>query len=181
MSRRDLTEEELALWRFVTRRVTPHHGHGVTPAAPTPRHPQPDEPPAVPREQAPPPRRVAPAPLALGANAGIDRRTAQRFAKGQMAIEGRLDLHGRTLKEAQAAVSGFVRAAANDGQRFVIIITGKGGADREPGGRGRIRAEAIHWLDHPSLRPLILAVREAGPRHGGAGALYVLLRRHRST
>ena len=98
-----------------------------------------------------------------------------------MPIEGRLDLHGRTLKEAQAAVSSFIRAASGAGLRFVIIITGKGGPDRDSGGRGRIRSEAIHWLDHPSLRPMILAIRHAGPRHGGAGALYVLLRRNRST
>lgn len=177
MSRRDLTEEEFALWRFVTRRVTPHYGRAVPPAAQAPRHPQPDEIEPPPPHQPAPPRRVVPAPLALGATAGIDRRTAERFAKGRMPIEGRLDLHGRTLKEAQAAVSGFVRAAASGGQRFVIIITGKGGPD----GRGRIRSEAFHWLDHPSLRPLILAVREAGPHQGGSGALYVLLRRNRST
>ena len=115
MSSRDLSEEELALWRYVTRRVTPQFGRNVPPAASIPRHPEVEEG-AAPTSSTAPPRRQLPPPLALGASAGIDRRTAQRFAKGSMPIEGRLDLHGRTLKEAQAAVSSFIRAASGAGQ-----------------------------------------------------------------
>lgn len=33
------------------------------------------------------------------------------------------------------------------------------------------------WLNQPSIRPRILAFRPAPPRGGGAGGLYVLLRR----
>jgi DNA-nicking Smr family endonuclease len=179
---RDLTEEELALWQYVTRNVTPAFGRRSSAA----RHPQPEAPPPPPPEAAagppPPPRRSLPQqPLQLGASDGIDRRTAQKFARGALAITNRLDLHGLSLRDAQAAVSGFVKRSHAAGDRCVIIVTGK---DRtaHPGGegRGRIRREALHWLEHPSLRPLILAVREAQPMHGGSGALYVLLRRQRT-
>ena len=180
-ARREPTEDELTLWRYVTRDVTPQQPHPILRTA---RHPSP-EPDAPPPVRAPEQAPAAPAsrpqsrptPLALGATAGIDRRTAQRFGRGQIPIEARLDLHGKTVRDAHDAVDRFLRRAAHGGLRCVLIVTGKGGGTSET--KGRIRGEAMHWLDHPALRPLILAVREARSRDGGAGALYVLLKRQR--
>ena len=181
-ARREPTEEELALWRYVTRDVAPQHPHSVLRTA---RHPTPEPPPPPKRAAeiiappAPTPARppVRPAPLALGATAGIDRRTAQRFSRGQMDIDAKLDLHGHTVSEAHMAVDRFLRRAAQGGFRGVLLVTGNGGGSE---GKGRIRSAAMHWLSHPSLRPSILAVREARSRDGGSGALYVLLRRQRA-
>jgi DNA-nicking Smr family endonuclease len=173
--RRDLSDDELALWRYVTRNVTPQAGRGVVSAA---RHPAPE--PDVEIPAAPPRVRTAPVvsapPLVAGTTAGIDRRTAQRFTRGQMAIDARLDLHGMTLREAHAAVGRFLRLSATAGYRCVLVITGKGGGEAP----GRIRGEIGHWLSQTALRPLILAVHQARTRHGGAGALYILLKRQRS-
>jgi DNA-nicking Smr family endonuclease len=173
-ARRDLTEDELALWRHVIRDVAPYANNRPArpPLSPAARHPTPETPALPPAE-----RHAAPRPLVLAATDGIDRRTARRFARGEMTIDARLDLHGLTLREAHAAVDRFVRRCADEGRRLVLIVTGKG-AHRQGG--GRIRGEALHWLDHAALRPLILAIHEAGVRHGGAGAFYVLLRRQRA-
>ena len=107
-----------------------------------------------------------------------------------MAIEGRLDLHGLTQTEAHRALDGFIVAEHEAGKRCVLVITGKGGArfDRDDGGNdtgwrppaGVLRELTPRWLSAPGLRPRVVAWHPAQPRHGGAGALYVLLRRHRS-
>lgn len=191
---RDLTAEELALWQYVTRdvkrssrrviaNVTAEPDNtlygNVQPTSKIARPPIPQAPaPASPR-----PSRA----LTLGAPDGMDRRMAQRFARGEMKIDARLDLHGMSLSQAESAVTYFVQSASAAGHRCLIVVTGKGrrgdhhSSDQgiDAPARGRIRAETPHWLNRPSLRPLILAVREAHFRHGGGGALYVLLKRRR--
>lgn len=166
------------LWRYVTRNVTPYRPQ---------RHPTPD-PVASEREPvreknrdadfsapSPPPAKRAPLPLKLGAVAAMDKRTGQRFKRGEMPIDGRIDLHGLTLDQAHGALTGFIRRSHARGARCVIVVTGKGGEK----GAGKIRREAPDWLNRPELRPLILAVTEARQQHGGGGALYVLLKRTR--
>ncbi len=170
---------DLDLWRYVTRNVTPYR---------TQRHPAPDasgpdtgaEPASIIAREtefampAPPPARRASQPLKLGAVAAMDKRTGQRFKRGEMSVDGRIDLHGLTLDQAHAALASFIRRSHARGDRCVIVVTGKG----DKGG-GRIRRETPEWLNRPDLRPLILAVTEARRQHGGAGALYVLLKRTR--
>src|SRR5690606_33327557 len=116
---------------------------------------------------------IQPQPLKMGSAADIDRRTAQRFQRGEMHVDGRIDLHGLTLEQAHGALTAFIRGAAARGSRCVMVVTGKG----KGGSIGKIRAEAPHWLNQASLRPLILAVSQARMQHGGTGALYVLLKR----
>jgi DNA-nicking Smr family endonuclease len=117
-------------------------------------------------------RRSAPyAPHRFG---GIDRATAERFKRGLRPIEARLDLHGMTQAEAHRALGEFVRAASAAGRRSLLVITGRG-TDQ----RGTLKNAVPRWLDEGELRRRILAVAAAKPRHGGAGALYVLLRRRR--
>jgi DNA-nicking Smr family endonuclease len=77
----------------------------------------------------------------------------------------------------------FLTRAAADGQRTVLVITGKGraNASEEPPldaeRRGVLREAVPRWLAQAPLRDLIWAVRPAGPRQGGDGALYVLLKK----
>ncbi len=168
---------DLDLWRYVTRNVTAYRPQRHP--APDSAAPQTDPPPIQDREAdfsalSPPPARRAALPLKLGAVAAMDKRTGQRFKRGEMAIDGRIDLHGLTLDQAHGALGSFIRRAHARGDRCVIVVTGKG----EKGG-GRIRREAPEWLNRPDLRPLILAVTEARRQHGGGGALYVLLKRTR--
>ena len=126
---------------------------------------------------APPPAPTGPPPaLEPGGAAGVDARAAARLRRGQMRPEARLDLHGHTLDRAHRALAGFIDCAALDGRRCVLVITGKGNIGRTG---GTIRSEFPRWLNQARLRPRILAFAEAQPKDGGAGAFYVLLRKHR--
>ncbi len=65
----------------------------------------------------------------------------------------------------------------------MLLITGRqrpaeGNAGRGER-RGAIRAKFLDWLTHGAHAGRIAAIRPAHPRHGGAGAVYVVLRRAR--
>jgi len=122
----------------------------------------------------PPPALQQPA-LEAGSAPGLDKRTAERLRRGQIAIEARIDLHGHSQAEAHRALTAFIIGAAEAGRRCVLVITGKGAA-----GAGVIRTAVPAWLNGAELRPKILAFRPAQPRDGGTGALYVLLKRKRA-
>lgn len=128
------------------------------------------------------PPATEPPQLSVDAPAGIDRNTHDRFRRGEMEIESKLDLHGRTLDAAFADVKSFIAANYRAGRRCVLIITGKG--RQKPDAdifeqRGGLRRSLPDWLNHADLRPKILAFAPAQPRHGGDGAYYVLLKRKR--
>lgn len=119
---------------------------------------------------------------------GLDKRTAERLRKGRMEIDGKLDLHGLTRAEAHRRLRSFITAAQIQGKRCVLVITGKGSSkqksDDAPFMRsekaGILREAVPKWLLAPDLRQLVIDIRHAQPKHGGSGALYVLLRRSRS-
>jgi DNA-nicking Smr family endonuclease len=139
-------------------------------------------PPPVPRAAPPPPKpvapRAAPSPrrpaLTPGSAAGTDGRTIRKLVRGQIRPEAALDLHGHTLAKAHASLHRFIARMQGRGARCVIVITGRGAQDGPT-----LRAEVPRWLNEPELRKLILGFSEAQPQDGGAGALYVLLRRAR--
>ena len=106
---------------------------------------------------------------------GIDKRLAERLKRGRLPVQSSLDLHGLTQPEAHAAVEGFIARAAERGLRTVLIVTGKGRRD----GGGVLKSALPRWLNEAPSRGHVLAIAEARPEHGGAGALYVLLRRRR--
>jgi DNA-nicking Smr family endonuclease len=87
-----------------------------------------------------------------------------------MPIEARLDLHGRTQPEAHEALARFITRSHAAGMRAVIVITGKSGV---------LHGAVPRWLEEGDNRARILAVSRAQAQHGGAGALYLLLRRQR--
>jgi DNA-nicking Smr family endonuclease len=156
------------LWQRAVRGVTPLPPRPASPPAPATRPGKP-----VPR-RAPLP---APAshdlpPLAVDRFAGIDRATAERLKRGRLPVEARLDLHGMTQDEAHRALARFIAAARGSGKRCVLVITGRGAA-----GGGVLRSAVPRWLDEPGFRPHLLAIATAQPQDGGAGALYVMLRR----
>jgi DNA-nicking Smr family endonuclease len=130
-----------------------------------------DKPPARPR-------------TGTAALAPIDRRTMNRLGRGAIAIDASIDLHGMTLAMAHGRLVRFLRDAQSHGARLAMVITGKGGRlsgkDPDDGAtRGVLRRETRIWLASPELRPFVVGFGEAAPVHGGAGALYVRLRRPR--
>jgi DNA-nicking Smr family endonuclease len=167
-----------ALWRRAMRDVKPLSARTEPPpAAPPAASPSAKSPVKQPPPNQPPPRLPEPAmpPLALDRFAGIDRANAERLKRGKQPIEARLDLHGMTQSEAHRALAVFIRGSRAAGRRCVLVITGRGSA-----GGGVLRAAVPRWLDEPEFRPHLLAIAIAQPRDGGAGALYVMLRRTRA-
>jgi DNA-nicking Smr family endonuclease len=113
-----------------------------------------------------------------GALPAIDRRTAERLRRGQIAIEAQIDLHGLTQDEAFTAIQDFLAESLQAGRRCVLVITGKGTA-RDGG--GVLRSSVPRWLTEGIYRQHLIGIAVAFPQHGGEGALYVLLRRLRDT
>jgi DNA-nicking Smr family endonuclease len=112
-----------------------------------------------------------------GAIVGLDPRVLRRLRRGDYAWQAHLDLHGMTSDEARAAVDRFLVAAANAGHRCVLIVHGRGrnSKDQLPVLKERLKS----WLARGRAARLVLAFTSARPCDGGAGALYVLLRRDR--
>ncbi len=114
--------------------------------------------------------------LRPGIAADLDARTMERLRRGRLRPEARLDLHGMTQDEAHRAVNGFIATSRSAGRRCVIVITGRGRAKL---GGGILREQTPRWLNLQPTRGNILGFAEAQPKDGGAGALYVLLRKTR--
>jgi len=112
-----------------------------------------------------------------GAVAGLDRRLVRRLRAGEFAYQSHVDLHGLTAKEARDAVGRFLTRAHQRGHRCVLIIHGRGlnSKDQIPVLKHRVTT----WLTRGAWARLVLAFTSARACDGGAGALYVLLRRQR--
>lgn len=179
MTKRPVNPPDLALWRQVTDSTKPLHGRARPKPAPAAEKSEPPAPlkPRTPKPPALSPRTPAPPELVAGRIANVDKRLAERFRRGQLPIDATLDLHGLTQGEAHDRLSGFIAVSAAAGRRCLLIITGKG-MWREDG--GILREMVPRWLNEAPTRGRVLAVAPAQPRHGGAGALYLLLKRARS-
>jgi DNA-nicking Smr family endonuclease len=106
---------------------------------------------------------------------GVDRRLAQRLHRGDYAVQAHIDLHGHTVEEAKVVVERFVTAAYAAGQRCILLIHGRGLNSKA--NRPVLKEQARIWLSHGRLSRLVLAFATAPVTNGGAGAVYVLLRR----
>ncbi|MFT4715424.1 MAG: DNA-nicking Smr family endonuclease [Paracoccaceae bacterium] len=114
----------------------------------------------------------------------MDKRNFDRLKKGKLAVDGKIDLHGMTLAQAHPALNGFIRAAHGSGKRLLLVITGKGKIVDDSDGfmptrRGILKQQVPQWLAMAPLAPMILQVTQATQKHGGGGAFYVYLRRQR--
>jgi DNA-nicking Smr family endonuclease len=101
------------------------------------------------------------------------------LSRGRKEIDARIDLHGMTQTRAHHALSTFLHRASHDGLSFVLVITGKGRTVGPESERGILRRQVPLWLSLPEFRALVVGYEEASIGHGGAGALYVRIRRAR--
>jgi DNA-nicking Smr family endonuclease len=180
--KRALSEEERALWEGVTRQTKPlrKKHRAAEPHAASPKvesHIAAKV--VVPPKLLSPATAPAPAKPVVPSLAPLGRREKAQLSRGRKEIEARLDLHGMTQARAHRALSGFLHRAHGDGLTFVLIITGKGkiGAESE---RGVLRRQVPQWLSQPEFRAFVVGFEEAHIGHGGAGALYVRIRRSRA-
>ena len=193
---RGLSADEAALWRRVTDTVRPlnpprngegdhaKRGGGVPSADSAPRgsdkrpvphhHPAGGPPPRAGEE----PGRTRP----LSPTRGLDASWERKLARAAIAPDFTLDLHGHTLDQAHRRLDDGLTQAKALGARLVLLITGRprpaDAADRGAR-RGAIRAKVLDWLAAGPHGADVAAVRPAHRRHGGAGALYLVLKRRR--
>jgi DNA-nicking Smr family endonuclease len=172
---RRLSAEERQLWNKVVESVRPLQ------AAREPEAVEPAEKPAPPVAQPPaPPRRPpAPPPPPPAPGTTLDGSWDRRLSRGQASPDAVLDLHGHNLATAYDLLDSRLERAIAEGARLLLLITGKPPGDARPVVRGRIRAAVGDWLAASRHSGEIAAVRGAHPRHGGAGALYIVLRRRK--
>jgi DNA-nicking Smr family endonuclease len=123
------------------------------------------------------PAQPAPRAPSLPPLAKLDRRARSRIARGSTEIEGRLDLHGYKLADAKERLVHFLERAQAREKSLVLVITGKGTAAPQDAERGVLKREVPMWLSQPGFRSLVIGFEEAAPSHGGAGALYVRVRK----
>ena len=113
----------------------------------------------------------------------MDKKNFKKLVKGKMEIEGTIDLHGLTADQAKIKLITFINHSYSLGKRLIIVITGKGkhkGFDEfQRPINGVLRQNLPEWLSGPSVSNKVLQVTQAQPKHGGAGAFYVYLRRQR--
>lgn len=186
--KRDRDLPDYHLWVEVKRSVTPLRVQQDE-AAPAPALPLPPKPHAPTRVTLSEPlvigaRSTPPAPYPKQMPPGrvIEPGVKRRVVRGQIAIDGRIDLHGMRQDEAREALGRFIRSRHAEGGRTVLVITGKGarrgltqGPERsEP---GVLKAMLPRWLAEPDLSPMIAGHDVAARGHGGDGAFYVRLRR----
>jgi DNA-nicking Smr family endonuclease len=173
-SSRTLSEEDRILWNQVAATAKPLHARRAVETLSA----QPQATPPAPSEEATapsaPPAAAAERPKRQHVQHHLDDQTHDKLAKGRLPIEGRVDLHGLTQDAAHALLLGFLSSAQRRGIRYVLVITGKGSSS---GGDGVLRRSVPAWLRTAPFRPLVSSHDHAARNHGGAGALYVRLRR----
>lgn len=106
------------------------------------------------------------------AKPGIQYKTIQRLKRGQVECEATIDLHRQTLNQAMTQMTLFIEDCVEAGKRCVCVIHGKGrySSSQKP----LLKNFLNQWLRE---QPFVLAFYSATPKHGGTGALYLLLKR----
>lgn len=110
-----------------------------------------------------------------GAVEGVGPELMERLIAGAFPVQDYLDLHGLGGDEALARVEEYLLACSVGGLRHVLIVHGKGSGS--PGGVPVLKNLLARALGQKRLARRVLAFCTAQPRDGGAGAMYVLLRR----
>ena len=112
-----------------------------------------------------------------GMRVGLDPRLLSQLRHGEFAMQSHIDLHGMTQPAAYQALTDFILDSVRKGLRSVLVVHGRGLGS--PGGRPVLKHAAGNWLSHGTIGGHVLAFTTARAQDGGAGAMYVLLRREK--
>ncbi|MDZ4307687.1 Smr/MutS family protein [Allopontixanthobacter sp.] len=111
---------------------------------------------------------------------GLDSHWDKRLKAGSIDPDFTLDLHGHGLDAAHGRLENGIGQARAMGARLVLVVTGKprpvDAADRADR-RGAIRSKILDWLAAGQHADAIAAIRKSHRRHGGDGAIYIVLRK----
>lgn len=170
-----MTGEDRLLWEKVTGGVQAYRGKKqlAAPKVPAKKVPLRDK---EAQDFTPSPVKAAHRNSGALMPAGFDRATETKMKKGKLPIEGRIDLHGMTQEQAHRALARFVSGAIRDGKRNLLVITGKGSVSEG----GVLRRMLPLWCETGNLAGRVLALTQAQPKDGGAGAFYLRLRKDRN-
>lgn len=102
---------------------------------------------------------------------GLQHGVFRKLKQGGYGLESRLDLHRMVVEEARRAVFGFINDCYENDLRTVLVLHGKGERSETP---ARLKNCVAFWLRELEI---VQAYCSAQPRHGGTGALYLLLRK----
>ncbi|MFK7744999.1 MAG: Smr/MutS family protein [Roseobacter sp.] len=196
MSKRKLRPDELELWQQVAAKT--ERMHRTQTSAPEVYQSQPKRPVSEPKKPITLDGKNPPKPVTRKisynlapslpdqlqkAPVQMDKKTYSKMNRGKVKPEGRIDLHGMTMDRAHGALTQFIMSSHRSGRRLVLVITGKG-KNRDEGGpipvrHGVLRHQVPQWLGQQPLKSVVMQVSQAHASHGGGGAYYVYLRRHR--
>jgi DNA-nicking Smr family endonuclease len=113
----------------------------------------------------------------------LDGSWDKKLGTGAVIPDRTIDLHGHNLAAAHHRLDLGLDQAIRDGARIILLVTGRapraGSSRLDLPRRGIIRESVGDWLAVSRHASAIAAIRNAHPRHGGAGALYIILRRAR--
>lgn len=173
---RSLGPDEAELWARVAATIRPLSreppGDGPVERSQQPARARPTP---IPSPQLPP-ANLKPRPHSA---ATLDTTWDRKLRSGDVAPDRLLDLHGRNLDQAWRAIDDALESAIANQDRLVLLITGHARPGEPPVERGKIRAAVHDWLAASRHSGRIAAVRGAHRRHGGAGSLYIILRKSR--
>ncbi|CCO24463.1 Smr/MutS family protein [Maridesulfovibrio hydrothermalis] len=108
---------------------------------------------------------------------GTDSKIFQKLKSGAFSHEAHIDLHGMNSEQAFDNLLFFIRESFLQGNRCVLAVTGRG--KNSPGGHSVLKREIQDWLTRDPFRRVVLAFCTAQPKDGGAGAVYILLRKQK--
>ena len=109
-----------------------------------------------------------------GFDPSMDEKNRKKLAAGEWTIDGRYDLHGHREEEAWQALNSYLHEVQAKGKRCVIVVTGKGQGYGPKKDMGIIKSQVCDWLE---ASPVVMGYHTCAGKHGGDGALYVLLRK----
>ncbi len=103
----------------------------------------------------------------------IHPEITNRLHRGDYSIQGHIDLHGLSVKDARVLLEKFIKDSLQTGKRSILIVHGRGlSSPAQP----ILKTKVYEWLTRGSWRKWIIAFSSAQIYDGGAGATYVLLR-----
>ena len=105
---------------------------------------------------------------------GVQNGVFRKLKQGRYEIEARLDLHRMTVKRARSELFAFLEESYSLGLRSVLLVHGKGESKPDQERSSILKGCANQWLREIDI---VQGFASAQPRHGGTGAVYLLLRK----